>query len=318
MSRTQTINETLDILGKLLPEAGHKTLDAERLHEIYAAIERFATKKERDELSQELGFTVRKRSAVKAKDPDAPEKKPRKTGYSCFPGESHYLELIEDIAGTADEDGKTITKLKAKATIWKTLSEEQKEPFNQNAAASNRDNGLPEKKNTSPKDPKLTLAQTVEQLRLTQELLRLQGVQDMPQAPPKELKQKKNKNSQKSSPQPEEEELVSPTVQSNTDIHLGTDTDSEASDTPTQVTADDYNHIRWTISIVNDSDEDGPKADFIAWLISERPDEFGPTNRNTLFNDEEIKPLKKQYDFKNNKKNPLSLWYDFIKIHSDE
>ena len=322
MSRTQTINELVAILGQLLPQQGYPDLDAAKLEEIYSAIEN--DKHQKALLASELGFTIRKRSKTKVKDPDAPKTAPRKTGCSCFPGESDYKLQVEALVGTTNDEGEKITKIKAKAAIWKTLSEEDKEPFNQAAADANRENGLPPpKKSSSPKEPKLTNQQLQEQLRLTQERLQQTGVTDMPAPPPREVKPRKKKDSAQSSPVVGEEPVLSPPVQPEPNpVEIGSDSDSDSdtSDTSPQEVSndDDYNHIQWTLSIVKDSGEDGPKADFIAWLMAERPSEFGPTKRNTLFNDDEVKELKKQFDFKSKKKDPSSPWYDFIKIHSSD
>lgn len=321
MSRNQTIDQLFAVLGKALPEQGYPELDAEKIEEIYSAIEN--DKEQKTLFSSELGFTIRKRSKTKVKDPDAPEKKARKTGYSCFPGESDYKEQVDQLALQL-EDGKKLGKLKAKSRIWSDLSEEQKEPFNQIAADANRENGLPPpKKTSSPKEPKLTNQQLQEQLRLTQEALQQTGITDMPAPPPREVKPRKKKDSAQSSPVVGEEPVLSPPVQPEPNpVEIGSDSDSDSdtSDTSPQEVSndDDYNHIQWTLSIVKDSGEDGPKADFIAWLMAERPSEFGPTKRNTLFNDDEVKELKKQFDFKSKKKDPSSPWYDFIKIHSSD
>ena len=221
---------------------------------------------------------------------------------------------VGSISGTKPEDSDTVI----------TRLPEDKEPFNQAAADANRENGLPPpKKSSSPKEPKLTNQQLQEQLRLTQERLQQTGVTDMPAPPPREVKPRKKKDSAQSSPVVGEEPVLSPPVQPEPNpVEIGSDSDSDSdtSDTSPQEVSndDDYNHIQWTLSIVKDSGEDGPKADFIAWLMAERPSEFGPTKRNTLFNDDEVKELKKQFDFKSKKKDPSSPWYDFIKIHSSD
>jgi|TARA_Y100000741_G_scaffold223321_1_gene170427 hypothetical protein len=319
MSRTSAINETIAILGKVLPEQGFPALDADKLQEIYTALENLG-KDQKDTLTQELGFKLRKRStSKKVDDTDSSPKEPkvtRKTGYSCFPGDSEYKSRVDDLFEELKLNGDKPTKSKAKAAIWNTLSEEQKEPFNIEATNANRENGLPEKKTSSPKEPKLTNAQVQEQLRLTQEVLRQQGITDMPAPPPKEPKKKKDSNS--SSPISEQERNLSPPVQIPNSIQIGQDSDSDTSESPSEPQHDDYNHIQWSVNLVNDSDEGGPKADFIAWLISERPSEFGPTMRNTIFNEDEIKQFKQQYNFKNMKKDPTSPWHDFIKIHSSQ
>lgn len=312
MSRTQIINETLAILGKVLPEQGFPDLDNDKLQEIYIAIESY-DKKQKDIIAQELGFSIRKRSVSKKdKLPDDPDKKPRKTGYACFPGDddSPYKARIDELFGSSDSDGKTITKAKAKAAVWKTLSEAEKEPFNQKASEINRENGIEEKKKTpSPKEPKPTNSQLAEQNRALMERLQQHGVTDIPELPPREVKPRKKKDSNPPSPV-EEQPVLSPPVQIPQSAQEGDDSDSDDEEQP--------DHTQWAITLVKNSDETGSKADFIAWLISNNHLEFGPSKRNTIYNDDEIKELKKTHDFKAKKKDPTSPWYDFIKTHSDE
>ena len=320
MSRTSIINETLAILGKILPEQGFDELDADKLQEIYTTIEN--DKNQKEIIASELGFKFRKR-IKKDSSPDEeqkPKKVTRKSGYTLFPGEeSKYKDRIDEIKGTTDDNGKEITAIRARAIIWKELSEAEKEPFNDKATQLNRDNGLEEKKTPSPKEPKLQNAQAKEQLRLTQELLRQQGVTDMSAPPPREVKPKKAKNdtndsddSNPASPLQEQPQL-SPSCPSAQSAHEGSDSDSDSDDE-----SDDYNHIQWTINLVNDSDESGQKADFIAWLIANDKPNFGPSKRNTLYNEAELKKLKNQHDFKNKKKDPSADWYDFIKTNSSD
>ena len=195
MSRTQTINETLAILGKILPEQGFDELNADKLQEIYTTIEN--DKNQKDIIASELGFKFRKRSIKKDSSPDEehkPKKVTRKSGYALFPGdESKYIDRIQELKGSTDDDGKEITAIKARAIVWKELSEAEKEPFNDKATQLNRDNGFEEKKTPSPKQTKLTKAQLEQQLHDSQELLRQNGVTDMPAPPPREVKPKKAK-----------------------------------------------------------------------------------------------------------------------------
>ena len=227
MSRTQTINELFAILGHVLPQQEYPDLDAAKLEEIYSAIEN--DKDQKALLASELGFTIRKRSKTKVKDPDAPKTAPRKTGYSCFPGESDYKIQVEALVGTTNDEGDKITKIKAKAAIWKTLSEEDKDPFNQIATDANRDNGLPlPKKSSSPKEPKLTNQQLQEQLRLTQQTALQHGVTDLPAPPPKEVKPRKKKDSPQSSPVGEERVLSPPVQPGPNPVEIGSDSDSDS------------------------------------------------------------------------------------------
>lgn len=321
MSRTQTINETLAILGKILPEQGFDELNADKLQEIYTTIEN--DKNQKDIIASELGFKFRKRSIKKDSSPDEeqkPKKVTRKSGYALFPGdESKYIDRIQELKGSTDDDGKEITAIKARAIVWKELSEAEKEPFNDKATQLNRDNGFEEKKTPSPKNNKTTKSQLEQQLLETQELLRQNGVTDMPAPPPREVKPKKAKKDKKDSDDSnpasplQEQPVLSPPVPMPQSAHEGSDSDSDSDDE-----SDDYNHIQWTINLVNDSDESGQKADFIAWLIANDKANFGPSKRNTLYNEAELKKLKTQHDFKNKKKDPSADWYDFIKIHSSD
>ncbi len=321
MSRTQTINETLAILGKILPEQGFDELNSDKLQEIYTTIEN--DKNQKDIIASELGFKFRKRSIKKDSSPDEehkPKKVTRKSGYALFPGdESKYIDRIQELKGSTDDDGKEITAIKARAIVWKELSEAEKEPFNDKATQLNRDNGFEEKKTPSPKQTKLTKAQLEQQLHDSQELLRQNGVTDMPAPPPREVKPKKAKkdknDSDDSNPASplQEQPVLSPPVPMPQSAHEGSDSDSDSDDE-----SDDYNHIQWTINLVNDSDESGQKADFIAWLIANDKANFGPSKRNTLYNEAELKKLKNEHDFKNKKKDPSADWYDFIKIHSSD
>ncbi len=317
MSRTQTINETLAILGKILPENGFDQLNSDRLEELYKELESKG-KDEKSSIADELGFPIRKRSAPRkpkgSEDSDVEKKPGRKTGYSCFPAETEYKDKIQVLIDQAAQNGEKLSKLKAKSQVWSTLSEEEKEPFNNFAAEENKNNGLPEKKSPSPKEPKLTLAQTTEQLKQYKELLQQQGVTDLPEPPPREVKPKKKKDkSPEPSPKEEEPQQLSPPVQELQSLQIGSDSDSDDDDDEHPQSA--LNHIQWSINLVNtlDPDLDGRKADFMAWLISERPSDFGSNNRNTLYNEEELKEFKKTYDFKNKKKDPTSPWFDFIK-----
>ena len=53
MSRTQTINETLAILGKILPENGFDQLNRDRLEELYKELESKG-KDEKSSIADEL------------------------------------------------------------------------------------------------------------------------------------------------------------------------------------------------------------------------------------------------------------------------
>ena len=303
MSRTQNINETIAILGNYLPTAGFPSLDGDKLQELYTAIEG-SGKSEKEHLASQLGFSIRKRSVSKDKAPidlDKPHKPPRKTGYSIFPGDSEkYNAQVDALANTINDSGETITKRKAKNAIWKSLSEEDKDPFNQAANSANRENGLEEKKTPSPKGPKPTLAQIRAELEKAHEQInQLRSINNDEEPSINDEEPSIN----------DEERTLSPPVQMPTALELANDSDSDD---------DDYNHTQWSVSLVTDSDETGPKADFIAWLISERPLEFGPTHRNTLFNESEVKQFKTDFDFKTKKKDPTNPWYDFIKINSTE
>ena len=132
MSRTQSINETLAILGKILPENGFDQLNRDRLEELYKELESKG-KDEKSSIADELGFPIRKRSAPRkpkgSEDSDVEKKPGRKTGYSCFPAETEYKDKIQELIDEAAQNGEKLSKLKAKSQVWSTLSEAEKEPL---------------------------------------------------------------------------------------------------------------------------------------------------------------------------------------------
>ena len=273
---------------------------------------------------------IRKRSAARGEKKPGVEEGPKRIrgGYQVCDHKVHGSEEFRARVKAYMAENPEKKYMSAKGDVWKQLSEEEQNAFEEKANEVNQENGFEQKEEKKKSSPTVTKAQMEEHNRLLVEELKKAGggqnIPDMPEREPPKPRKKKSSasNSEELVESPPESPKVSPAPSPDVDdlatmvesVKIGDDSDDDSDDDDAPAVVGDV-HKEWCKTRLDEMEVADPNfskstADFQGWIMYTQPEKYGP-DKQQFVSKEDMKEAKKEHDFKAKKDDSSRAWANF-------